>query len=64
MNIVYDEIIDNKPIPNGLYDKNMINTYINNRNKFEYYFPLCVSIALEHISSKKASEAEKGIFPI
>ena len=65
MNIVYDEVIDNKPIPNGLYDKSMIHTYITNRNKIEYYFPLVViPTALEHISFKKTSDAEKGIFPI
>lgn len=64
MNIVYDEIINNKPIPNGLYNKSLINTYLKNRFKYEYYFPLSISTALEHVSFKKTSDAEKGIFPI
>ena len=64
MNTVYDEVINNIPIPNGIYDKSLIHTYLTNRLKYEYYFPVVIPTALEHISFKKTSDAEKGIYPI
>jgi hypothetical protein len=64
MNVVYDQIIDDKPVPNGIFKKDLINTYLRSTKEFEYYYPLTTPFVSYEENYIKSSEAENGIYPI
>jgi len=64
MNVVYDQIVDGKPIPNGIYKKDLIDIYLSNNVRYEYYYPVITPSVMVKKNYIKSSDAENGLYPI
>ena len=68
MNVYFDNIINNIPLPNGVSSKSAIDLFINEKDYFSehelFRIPEIIRILKNEINIKESNEASKGIYPI
>lgn len=62
MDIIYDQVVDNIPIPNGVDDEHLVDIYLNNYDLFTKYS--CLRVSKTFNEFKKINKESKGYFPI
>lgn len=62
MNIIYDQVVDNIPIPNGVEDEHLVDIYLNNYDLFTKYS--CLRVSKKFNQFEKINKESKGYFPI
>tara|TARA_Y100000114_G_scaffold156519_1_gene183940 strand:+ start:3484 stop:4701 length:1218 start_codon:yes stop_codon:yes gene_type:complete len=68
MNVYFDNIINNIPVPNGVSSKSSIDAFINDKRYFSketiLVIPEFIRILKDYINLKKTNDAGKGVYPI
>ena len=63
MVILYDNVINNVPIPNGISDQKLIEIFLSDKKKY-YKYSCLRSLNKVNLRYEKLDKSSKGIYPI